>query len=139
MWEGKSASLPVPNSAQRYAQMYQRPIATEFAVVEIYSWGQSAPPDPALDFDITQLIYQHVVASTHLLCSGRYRLIDGTWDDQREKATQFLKAGHLHVMRIAYATPVVDAPRAFIPADSVFDPTTYLSLDGGAPEMGCGG
>ncbi len=138
-WGPKSTSLPVPNSDQRYAQMAKRALMTEFVVMEIYSWGQSSPPDPALDFDVTQQIYQQVAASTHLLCSGRYQMIDGTWDDQREKATQYLKVGHLHVMRIAYATPVVDAPRAFVPSDTVFDPTTYLQLDDGPPEMGCGG
>ncbi len=138
-WGGRSVSLPAPAGPQRAVQLALRPLATEAALMEIYSWGQVYPPDAALDFDRTQQIYHQVVASTHLIAGGRFEIVVGDWDDQREKATQYLKAGHLHVMRIAYGTPVLDAPRAFVPTDTAFDPATYMSLDGGPPEKGCGG
>lgn len=131
-----SGHRQVAPSAERQRQLQQRSIATEKVVFEIHAWGQATPPDPDLDFDATQVLYQQVIQSVHLLTAGAYELVDGAWSDQVATATQLLKAGHEHVFGIAIATPVMDAAQPFVPAGTSAVQTTQLQpADGSPPEI----
>jgi hypothetical protein len=121
-------------------QIKYRALWTEWTLFEVHTWGAAYPPDSKLDFDVTQRLYQQVIQSVHLLCSGDYRLDEGSWDDQAPKATQLVKLGHYNVMRIALGTPVLEFAMPFVVPPITLSPTTYFQPpDGSAPEVGCQG
>lgn len=94
----------------------QRAIATETYRFEIHVWGCATPADPeGGDFDATQVLYQQVIMTTHLVTAGRYRLLQGDWTDQQPNATQLIKAGHEFVFGIEIDSPVLDKLQSFVP------------------------
>ncbi len=121
------ASRMTAGAAEEIArQQAQRSIGTDKKTFEVHVWGAAAAPDPDDDFDATEVLYQQVLRTCHLIASGIYDFGDGQWADQQPSASQNLKAGHEFVFTVALATPVLDKllPRA--PSDVAMDGGVYL-------------
>lgn len=109
--EGKRGSIPTgARLRDRRAQIQQRSIGTDVFTIDVHAWGQATPPDPAVDFTITHALREAVRVSLHLLSCGASSTGDGLWDDEKERATQHIKAGHLLTFAITLQVPVVDDP-----------------------------
>lgn len=127
-WPSRTGSLPNPQrNSERQTQIRQRSIRTEVHEFEIHVWGQSTPPNVALDFDVTQALYQQIIDSTYLLVGQQHRLSPGRWDDEGERKAQHVRAGHLFSFGLAVSLPVLDNPipggLPFVPAGSEMDVT----------------
>lgn len=132
-----SASQIIPNpTAEQKQQWLQRALLTETVKFEVHVWGIGVPPDPnGGDFDATQQLYQQIMASTHLLAVGSYKIESGVWTDQKPNASQLVKSGHEYVFMLSLDTPVLDQPLTFVPPDTIGDATLYLQPpNGGDPE-----
>jgi len=117
-------------------QNQQRSIRTDEVQLEVHVWGVANPPDPNLDFDETQALYQQVVRSAHALMPGTYELGPGTWPDQDEGASQQVKAGHEFVFGLSMGTPVLDKLLPYAPADVASQLAVNLQpADGSPPEI----
>jgi hypothetical protein len=128
------------NAVERAAQIAARSIGTEKVTFEVHAWGQADPPDPRNDFDATQVLYQQVIQSTHLLCAGIYEASSGAWADQVAGSTQMVKAGHEFVFGLTIETPILDKALPYAPSDIAALPTTNLQpADGSAAEVSCTG
>jgi hypothetical protein len=132
---------PRQYSTEQLAENAQRSIGTEVIVFEVRAWGTATPPNADQDFDITQALYQQVIASVHLLTAGSYGLSKGQWTDSKGAgATQLVRFGREFVFGISFQTPVLDQLLSFAPTNVKANPTTYLQpLDGSSPEVGCTG
>ena len=133
----RSASNVATNPTnEQMAQWKQRSIATETLRFEVHVWGVDYPnADPeGGDFDATQALYQQVIASTHLITVGSYRVFNGVWTDQQSAATQLVKTGHEFVFGLEFETPVLDTPLGYVPSGTVADSTVILQpADGSTP------
>lgn len=108
---GRVSSIPTgARNTDRQSQIRQRSIGTDVHNIDVHAWGQATPPDAALDFDITHALRKAVRDSLHLLGGGTTDTGDGVWDDQKERETQHIKAGHLLTFGITIQVPVVDDP-----------------------------
>lgn len=138
-WGARSVAHGSPTlTGELRAEKLNRSIGSESFTLQLHTWGQASPPNPRVDFDITQRLYQQVIQSVHLLTAGAYRLVPGTWDDQRDKATQLVKAGHYHVMGVVFSTPILEFSMPFVETPILISSTTILDpLDGSSPEVGC--
>ena len=91
-----------------------RMIAGEMVHFEVTCWGAASPPtppalpDPDLDFDATQVIYQQVARTLFYLLEGGYALGVGRWVDSQESKTQLAKLGRKMIFPLDIATPVLD-------------------------------
>ena len=123
-------------SAQEIArQSVTRSIATESIDFEVHVWGQSNPPDPAGDFDATQVLYQAIIQQVHSIAAGCHEWGNGIWTDQTTSATQMIRAGHEMVFGVTIRTPVLDFPTPFVPSGTTAQFTIQLQpADGTAPE-----
>jgi hypothetical protein len=118
----------------------QRSIGTDKKTFEVHVWGAASAPDPDDDFDATEVLYQQVLRTTHLLASGVYAFGDGQWADQQPTASQNVKSGHEFVFTLSLATPVLDKLLERAPSDVAALPTTILNPgDGSTTETGCTG
>jgi hypothetical protein len=125
-------------SAEFTRQLHQRSIRTDEVLFEVHVWGADSPPDPDIDFNITQVLYQQIVQSAHLLMPGTYELENGQWQDQQADASQLIKEGHLFVFGLAIGTPVLDKALARVPVPIVPVATTNIQItSAGSPEQGC--
>ncbi len=61
------------------------------------------------------------------------------WLDEKERATQQIKAGHAYTFGLTLAIPVLDNALPFAPGGTVFDPTTRTQTPDGTIETGCSG
>ncbi len=123
-----------PYSAEAFRQMQQRSIGTDLFTFGVSCWGCDDPPDPDTDFDITQALYQQVIASTHLLCAGCYSIGNGTWTD----VTNLVKDGTEFTFTITFATPILDLLLARAPVAVAASITDTLELaDGTSQDGGC--
>lgn len=140
---GAAASASLRVTPQALAVMSQRALLTEWVLFEVHVWDIASPQDPNTDFDECQLLYQQVIASTHLLAPGAYRLNRGDWTDARPGTMQLSLYGHEFVFQLQIMTPVVEnpmvpsagAPVQFAPAG--VQPAPNLSIvpfAGGTPE-----
>jgi hypothetical protein len=128
---------PTPELLREWAQ---RTIATDRILLDVHCWGQSIPPNPARDYDATQVIYQQVIQSTHLLTAGTYELGDGRWPSATDTTSQLVVAGREYVFSIGLGTPVLDRALDFVPSGTAADPTTILQPSDGSPsEVSCTG
>lgn len=125
-------------TAEQRNELEFRAIGTDKLIVEIHSWGTSPTPDPEADFDITQRLYQQALQSLHLLGCGSFLDRSGSWEDQRERATQIVKLGHYHVSTVALWTPLLEFGMPFVPTPITPHSTTeFDAQDGSLPEVGC--
>ena len=132
------ARLDGSNLAEQQAQQLQRPIASEILIFEVHVWGQdtsATPPDPDLDFDATQALYQQVMMSLHQLCEGCYKVSPGKWTSGTPQATQLIKAGQEFVFPLEIATPVLDELLAFAPSRLVVNVTDATDAVGAPIEI----
>lgn len=127
-------------SAEVRRQNQLRSIRAEHTLFEVHVWGAAVTPDPADDFDATQVLYHQVIRTAQVIAAGTYELSDGRWMDQDANASQLVKSGHEFVFGLALGTPVLDRLIPYAPSNVAPDPTTQMSpFDGGAPETGCTG
>lgn len=109
--QGRIASLASgTRNADRQRMIRQRSIGTDAEAFDVHAWGQAFPPDPAVDFEIARALRHAVRTSLHLLGCGSLETGDGVWDDQKERETQHIKAGHLLTFAITLRVPVLDNP-----------------------------
>jgi len=129
-------------SANEVLQWQQRSVMTDVTRFEVQVWGvlDASNPDPNNDMDATQLLYQLLLSSIHLLTVGRYRIISGEWVDQQPNAAQMIKIGHLYTLQLEFQTPVLAEALPLVPSGTKPNPTTKIQpADGGTPETGCSG
>jgi hypothetical protein len=127
------------------AAIQQRELLTEWVQFEVRVWGVSGTsgavvPDVNADYDATQALYQQVIASTHLLVPGRYRVTGGRWIDAQDDANIVDVVGHDFTFGLEIATPLMDQALQFAPVNTQPNPTNYLiPFNGGAQEQGSSG
>ncbi len=137
-WGPRSNSMPHNRTAEHRAQTLQRSLRTDMETFSVTCWGQASPPNPARDYDVTKALSHAVEESAHLLFGVPHGIAGGVWDDEKERATQQIKAGHLFTFGISIAVPVLDRALAFAPGGTVIVPTTQMTADGNT-EIGCSG
>lgn len=130
-----NVSTNTPYSTEGRRQIAQRSIATDSVTFEVRCWGSSIPADPNNDFDVTQALYQQVIASAHVLCAGAYKVGNGAWTD----TSQLFRDGREFVFSLTLATPVLGTLLSRAPSDVHAVPTTTLTLRQGGTEQGCSG
>ncbi len=124
------------SAAEHLLQTRANPIKTEVKTFEVHVWGVATPPDPLLDFDATEVVYQQIIRSCELLMPGTYELSAGQWADQTGAATALYKRGHEFVFGLEIPTPVVDRILSLVPAGTGFGLTVQIQpADGSAPEV----
>jgi hypothetical protein len=99
-------------SDEQRSQLRMRALHTEWITFEVRCWGVGAEPSLESNLDATHTLYRAVIAATHLLTVGSYKLEPGGWVDAKEGTTQHLQYGSEFVFGISVATPVLDAPAA---------------------------
>lgn len=119
-WGPKSvynrSSVQGAPSAEQLRQNQIRSLRTETTYFETHVWGIATPPDPeGGDFDATQVLYQQLVRSLHLLAPGNYNITDGTFSDQAASGSQLVRAGHEFVFGVTFDTPVLDKLLPYAP------------------------
>ena len=133
------------NSSERREENAQRAILQEAITFEVRVWGESTPPNPTDDFDITRALYHSVLASVQHLAVGAQEVdTDGEWTDGTFASAQLARAGREFVFGVTLRTPVLtsllpyDVARQYAPAgvapavtDGIQIPTAIV------PELGC--
>lgn len=133
-WGPKSPASPsrvgtTPTNEQK-AQWAARQLLTEIVHFRVHVWGAAAPRDPDNDLDATQLLYQQVIRSVHLLTAGAYALQPGTWTQSQTGGTALISAGWEFVFGLDFATPLLDTPRTYVPPDTTLQPTINFQIEG---------
>jgi hypothetical protein len=127
------AGYPSPEIRREWIN---RSIATDTVSFVCQCWGQATPaaPDDG-DFDVTQALYQTVIASAHHLMVGRVEFTDGVWIDQKTDGTQLLVAGHLYEFGITVETPVLDIPGVYVPPGTTAEIMPFYQPPTGGPPV----
>lgn len=124
----------------------ERPIGTQFKQFEVHVWGCNyvydtdtstwvPTPDPNLDWDAVDAVYNIVWQSVHALAAGIWTTRSGTID---KGATQYQRVGRYAVFDLELATPILDTALQFAPSDTSGKLTTkFQPADGGTAETGC--
>lgn len=112
-----------PTRPERRAEISQRAIKSEIVRFEVRCWSinfvNGVPTsDPSLDFDFTQVLYQQVIQSVHLLCPGCYEISDGEWVTSKATSSQIDIYGQEFVFGLSINTPVLDAAEPLQPLGS---------------------
>lgn len=121
-----SATANLSPNPQTLSVLAARSLMTEVVQFECQVWTTATTPDPNNDFDATQLLYQQVIASTHLLAAGVYKLTPGKWADSVPNSTQVNLLGHVFVFGLELSTPLTDQPLQFAPVGTQMNPTFGL-------------
>lgn len=133
-WGAKSVTIPNGDrTGERRNQIAQRSIRTDWHAFDLHCWGQRIPPNTAYDFDVTLALAHAAHRSAHLLFGDNVRRGPGVWDDEKERATQIIKAGHLFVFGLTLPIPVLDGALPFVPDDGIITYTTQTA----SLEVGC--
>ncbi len=138
-WGARNVGLPFNRTAEHRAQTSQRTLRNETLAFDVACWGQATPPDPARDYDIARALAHAVIDSASLIFGATDTFADGVWDDEKERATQQIKAGHLFTFGIGFAVPVLDNALPYAPGNTVIIPTTKTEVPDGTIETGCSG
>ena len=93
---------------EQILEQQARMIAGETVHFEVTCWGAANPPDPDVDFDVLQVLYQQVMRTLYYLDEGNYTLGVGRFVDEQESKTQLAKLGHKIVFPLDINTPVLD-------------------------------
>ena len=116
---------------ERRAEIQQRPIGNDAHGFDVHAWGASSPPDAANDYMMANALRECVRTSLVLLACGTSSADAGVWDDQSERATQAIKAGHLLTFGITIAVPVLDNPilggLPFVPVGTLVETTVQTT------------
>jgi hypothetical protein len=102
----------IPNRARqgdRFAQITQREVRSEFKSFDVYCWGARVPGDAAYDFEVAEALYRQVIASAHMLfgsSDSNVRESAGRWDDEKDRAVQLVKSGHLFRFQMGINTAI---------------------------------
>lgn len=132
-WGVVPGAFPNANrTGERHAQRQQRRTRTKSITFDVHVWGSRNVPDAAYDFDICNAIQDAIVDSAWLLQATQEDPGPGVWDDQKERETQFIKAGHLLTFPMTFVVPVLDNLLPFIPSGSAFSVTVQTTT----PEIG---
>ena len=137
----REASLPaIRRNLERRAEIQQRPIGTDVWTFDVHAWGQSQPPDAAYDFIAASALRDCVRVSLNALACGTSSADAGTWDDEKERSLQNIKAGHLLSFGITIKVPVLDNPilggLPFVPAGTIAAaPVFGANQDGSGAEL----
>lgn len=120
-WGPKSNALVTgARNAERQAQIHQRSVKTRINVIEFHCWGESTPPDPAKNFTMAEALADALEDSAALLYGQPHDISDAVWNDQKARATCFVKSGHLFTFTMTLRTPVLDNPLPFVPSGASF-------------------
>lgn len=138
-YSSRSGSIPFARAEEERRQISQRAIRTEREVWDVMCWGQATPPDPARDYDATKALAHAVIDSAHLLFGATNTDEEGVWLDEKERATQQIKAGHAYTFGLVVAVPVLDNALPYAPSGTVIIPTTRTQTPDGTVETGCMG
>lgn len=113
-----SSANPRTRANEIKNQKSQRLIATDQLTFDVHCWGQRLPtPDPAYDFDVCLALQQAFKDSAHLIfghTTGGETEGPSTWDDEKERATQLIKEGHLLTFSTTISVPVLDNALGFV-------------------------
>jgi hypothetical protein len=127
----RSPAATMGQSDEERLQRQNRSILTEQTNFEVHVWGVSDPPDPDGNYDATQILYQQVIRSVHLLAAGSYALSGGQWNHTKTLVTGF---GLEFVFAIGFSTPIPDKILEYLPSDTVGTVTVVLQPgDGTTP------
>lgn len=142
-FDSKATANPVIDAAERQRMRAARSLRTDVKRFEVHVWGvgqMGAPTrDPDTDYTATEVLYEQVIRSAHLLGAGIYDLDAGQWADDAEGETQVQKAGHEYVFGLSFQSPITDRALEQAPNDVAPDWTTTLQpADGSPPEVSCG-
>ena len=134
-WGPKTmAARPTVAAAELTLEIAARSLLTEEAGFDVAVWGQAAIPDPANDYDATQVLYQQVIRSIHTIAHGCYKLSPGRWD----AGSKLVVDGRLFVFGVSFSTPLVDRILEQAPSDVALSITTKIQPDDGSiSETGC--
>jgi hypothetical protein len=106
--------------AEQITERSQRLTGTDIHILDVHCWGQRLPiPDPAYDFDVVMALESAVKDSAYLLFGQSSEMRSGTWDDEKERATQMIKSGHLFTFGMTIHVPVLDNALGFVPGGTV--------------------
>lgn len=123
--------VSVPNAnrtAERRLQVAQRSLGSDALQCDIHCWGQRLPvPDAVYDFDITLALSQAFRASSYLLFGQSIIPGAGVWDDDKARATQLIKAGHLLSFPISIDVPNLDVTLGYVPPGTTLETTVQSS------------
>lgn len=117
-----------PNVAARNTErrtlIQERTIAVDTHQFDVHAWGEATPPDPAQDYIATSVLRDCLQAAMYDLISDAGDVQGGPWDDEKERATQLIKSGHLLTFGITMDVPVTDNPilggLPFVPTGTTF-------------------
>lgn len=143
LFEAKATANPVITAAERRAMLASRSLRTDMKRFEVHVFGiaQAGAPtrDPDDDYTATEVLYEQVIRSAHLLGAGVHDLDTGQWADDADGETQVMKAGHEYVFGLSFQAPITDRTLEQAPADVAPDWTTNIQpADGSDPEASCG-
>lgn len=126
--QGKPSSPnPAVRNPERRVMIQQRTIATDTHTFDVHAWGEASPPDPATDYVATTVLRDCVQSAVYDLISDAGDTGPGVWDDEKERATQLIKSGHLLTFSITISVPITDNPilggLPFVPVGTTFQTT----------------
>ena len=130
-----SAASPNPSrrNEERRAEIRQRSIGVDSWTFAAHCWGSDTPPDEARDFTIAATLREVLRAALHDVARGASSMGAGSWDDQRERDAQHIKAGHLLSCAMSIDVPVTDNPLAgglpFVPDTASIAASIYSETD----------
>lgn len=132
-WGMVPAAIPNGNrTAERLAERSQRRTRSKGITFDVHIWGQRQPPDAAYDFDICNVMQDAIVDGAWLLNATQEDPGPGIWDDQGERQTQYIKAGHLLTFSMNFIVPVTDNALPFVPPGSTLQSVIQTTT----PEVG---
>lgn len=141
-FDAKNVADPRIASAESLRMRASRSIRSDVRRFEVQCWGVgemgAATRDPDVDYTATEILYEQMIRSAHLLGAGVYDLDGGEWADDVDGETQVLKTGHEFTFGLSFGTPITD--RALEQAPEGVGPivTTQLLVPGAVtPETGC--
>lgn len=122
-----------PYDAESRVAIARRSVMSESITFEVRCWGIAPTTAPDADYDYTQVLYQQVLISTHLLTAGNYKVEGGAWTDD----TLVVRAGREFVFGITFGTPVLDKLLPFAPSNVAPNATDTLVMPDGTSGAGC--
>lgn len=122
-----SSPNPTRRNGERRAEIQQRSIGTDVHAFDVHAWGEANPPDAAGDYILADALRECVRSALHDLACGTSEEGAGVWDDEKERAAQLIKSGHLLTFGATISVPVTDNPilggLPFVPVGTTFSTT----------------
>lgn len=137
-WGPRSGAIPNGDrTGERARTRAQRSLKTNRYMFEVHCWNQRNPlPNSAYDFDATIELAHALENSAHLLFGLTQEPVAGSWDDSKEMAAQYIKAGRLFTFALGIDVPVLDYRYPVVPDGSVFEVTAQgITAENQTPEI----